>query len=123
MITLELNKVREFKVGEVVHLKVTQIYATSPGKWRLTAEDVTPLPGAEPTGYACYICGIFDPAKEDGSLPEGWVEKKWEQGSCFVCSNDQAEPICRVCGCTAETPCETEAGPCHWVEPDLCSAC
>ena len=31
--------------------------------------------------------------------------------------------ICRVCGCTDERACVTPAGPCHWVEPDLCSAC
>lgn len=32
--------------------------------------------------------------------------------------------VCRVCGCTENEACETEAGePCHWVEPDLCSAC
>lgn len=29
-------------------------------------------------------------------------------------------PVCRVCGCTDDTPCE---GGCYWVEPDLCSAC
>jgi hypothetical protein len=27
-------------------------------------------------------------------------------------------PVCRVCGC-----CDTDACTCHWVEPDLCSAC
>jgi ParB family transcriptional regulator, chromosome partitioning protein len=31
-----------------------------------------------------------------------------------------AEPACRVCGCTDAQACE---GGCHWVEPDLCSAC
>ena len=30
---------------------------------------------------------------------------------------------CRKCGCTDERACVTPAGPCHWVEPDLCSAC
>lgn len=30
---------------------------------------------------------------------------------------------CRLCGCTETTACLTEAGPCWWVEPDLCSAC
>ena len=28
---------------------------------------------------------------------------------------------CRVCGCTDLMACRPE--PCHWVEPDLCSAC
>lgn len=30
---------------------------------------------------------------------------------------------CRVCGCTQDRACITQAGPCHWVEWDLCSAC
>ncbi len=30
---------------------------------------------------------------------------------------------CRKCGCTNDKACKTEDGPCHWVEPDLCSAC
>lgn len=33
------------------------------------------------------------------------------------------ENACRECGCTEHQACMTEAGPCHWVEPDLCSAC
>lgn len=28
--------------------------------------------------------------------------------------------ICRKCGCTDERACD---GGCHWIEPDLCSAC
>ena len=30
---------------------------------------------------------------------------------------------CRVCGCSQFNACETESGPCGWVEEDLCSAC
>jgi hypothetical protein len=30
---------------------------------------------------------------------------------------------CRHCACTETDACETPAGPCRWVEPDLCSAC
>lgn len=30
---------------------------------------------------------------------------------------------CRLCGCTDAAACVTAAGPCHWVAPDLCSAC
>jgi hypothetical protein len=35
------------------------------------------------------------------------------------------DPIkaCRVCGCTDDRACMTTAGPCYWVEDDLCSAC
>lgn len=29
-------------------------------------------------------------------------------------------PECRICGCTNQRACE---GGCHWIEPDLCSAC
>jgi hypothetical protein len=125
MITLEMKQAHEFKVGETIHLRITDIRHQSPGRWKLLAEDVTPLPGAEPTGYACHICGIVEPAKEDGSLPDGWILKSYEEGTCFVCRDEycQAELICRVCGCTKENRCETKDGPCHWVEYDLCSAC
>ena len=36
------------------------------------------------------------------------------------------ERVCRVCGCTDEdcSQCIEKTGsPCHWVAPDLCSAC
>ncbi len=124
MITLELIKPHEFKVGEVLHLKILHINMTSPGRWHIDAKDVTPLPGAEPTGYACAGCGIVMDAKPDGSLPDGWIERKYEEGSCFLCAElCQELQTCRVCGCTFEHACETDAGPCHWVEEDLCSAC
>lgn len=36
------------------------------------------------------------------------------------------EPACRVCACT-DIDCrgciERTGKPCHWIEPDLCSAC
>jgi len=109
----------------VVHLKVRKMYEQAPGKWCLEAEDVTPLPGAEPPGYCCIMCGLIEHAKPDGSLPDGWVEKKFAEGSHFVCADKycQESAICRVCGCSNALPCETAGGPCHWVEPDLCSAC
>lgn len=31
--------------------------------------------------------------------------------------------MCRKCGCTNENACVTDRTPCHWVAPDLCSAC
>ena len=126
MITLEIkNRAPELIEGNVIHLKIASIEQRAPGKWRLVADDITPLPGAEPTGYGCDICGIIEEAKPDGSLPDGWTEKRFEQGSHFVCGNEycQAERICRVCGCTQEHACETDEGPCYWVEDDLCSAC
>ncbi len=85
MITLHVeNYKHEFKVGEVRHLLVKNVYESSPGRWRLEVRDVTPLPGAEPTGYACGICGLVEPASLDGSLPAGWVKKEF-QGSKFAC--------------------------------------
>lgn len=90
MISLILNKVRTFKEGDLIHLKVRNVYEQTPGKWRLEADDVTPLPGAEPDGYCCAICGIIVEAKPDGSLPEGWTVRSSEKGDSiapnyFVC--------------------------------------
>lgn len=30
---------------------------------------------------------------------------------------------CRICGCSETNACVRDGVPCHWVEPDLCSAC
>jgi len=124
MLTLKLDKHRVFKPGEVVHLRVVGIQERSAGRWELSAEDVTPLPCADPPFYTCP-CGIGQPAKEDGSLPEGWVLKRFEESpgcGCF-CPSHADEQMCRVCGCTQMDACETKQGRCFWVEPDLCSAC
>jgi hypothetical protein len=125
MITLQFRGTkpnRPWKIGQVLHLKVVETRETRPGWWRLIVDDVTPLPGAEPDGYGCHMCGIIDEAKADGGLPDGWTERKFEDGSFFVCSNKvcQEEPNCKICGCTNEQACE---GGCHWVELDLCSTC
>jgi len=34
-----------------------------------------------------------------------------------------AEPSCRVCGCTEDNACVDDDGPCGWAEDDLCTAC
>lgn len=34
-----------------------------------------------------------------------------------------SERACRICGCVESRACVTEGVACHWVEPDLCSAC
>jgi hypothetical protein len=125
VITLEFGdaKIPEFNSGETVHLKVKNIYEMAPGKWRLEVEDVTPLPGAEPPGYACHLCGIIEQANDDGSLPDGWVRKTFPDRSFFVCAECETGPherYCRVCGCKDDDPCEDG---CYWVEEDLCSAC
>ncbi len=57
-----------------------------------------------------------------GALAEA-AEKGWRPEEDYV-----PPPIsrCRVCGCTDDDcrQCMAKTGqPCHWVEPDLCSAC
>ena len=129
MIKLELNKARDIKPGDVIHLRVKSIVMISRGRWTLTADDITPLPGSEPTGYGCHLCGLIDEAKEDGSLPDGWIKKEFPNRSFFICADCQKEemrgsPYCRVCGCSEFDPCFDENNePCYWVEEDLCSAC
>lgn len=105
----------------MIHLRIKAAYEHAPGRFRLECDDVTPLPGAEPTSYACRGCCVVEPAKEDGSLPEGWIQRKFPEREFFMCPECQADvPVCRVCGCSNEDACE---GGCHWVEEDLCSAC
>lgn len=134
MITLQFRATKPnrfpLKIEEVLHLKVVDIQERPSGWWRLTVDDVTPLPGAVPDSYGCHICGIIDGAKPDGSLPEGWAERTFEEGSFFVCSEKicQEQRFCKVCGCTEEQACQTITGTCSWVEGDripgdLCSAC
>jgi hypothetical protein len=131
MIILKFNKLPQkeiFKEGSVVHLKILNVTSgSSHGSYDSTilVEDVTPLPGAEPTGYACHMCGIIEEAKPDGSLPDGWGVKKYEEGSGWVCSNMNCQNalMCRICGCTRDFPCHPDTGPCFWIKPDPCSAC
>lgn len=119
------NRQPELIKGNVIHLRIVANERISPNRHRLVVDDITPLPGAEPTGYGCGICGRIEAANPDGSLPDGWIVREFEQGLFYVCNDPgcQAEPVCRVCGCTNENACQTPDGPCHWVEKDLCSAC
>lgn len=129
MITLHRDKARKYEVGEVLHLKVVSLEMNAPGRWRLTVEDITPLPGAMATHYACGVCGGCEEAKPDGSLPEGWTAKEYEEGAHWVCGEScREEQMCRVCGCTQMNAClvvdDGLGGKyCSWVEVDLCSAC
>ena len=90
----------DLKEGDVIHLRIVSNYEQSPGKWRLTVDDITPIHGAEPTGYGCHLCCLIEEAKEDGSLPDGWIKKEFKERSFFICSDCQKEgpPYCRVCG-------------------------
>lgn len=132
MITLQFRKTKPnrfpLKIDEVLHLKVVETRETRPGWWRLIVDDVTPLPGAEPTSYACFMCGIVEDAKPDGCLPEGWTRKEFgdgvffAKGSHFVCGEEfcQNQRMCQDCGCTDDHACDP---PCYWVDDNLCSAC
>lgn len=44
----------------------------------------------------------------------------WQCWQKYILERVDAEPVCRVCGCTQNNACP---GGCYWVEPDLCSAC
>lgn len=126
MIILDLNEDdlnKRLELGEVLHLKVEAIKAIWPGRYRLVLQDVSPLPGAEPTSYACHFCGLIGEALPDGSLPDGWAVKTFEKGAHIVCPECGDARICRVCGCSDDQACETAEGRCLWVEEDLCSAC
>jgi len=94
MISLHIDEAHIFKVGEIIHLKVKSCYMQAPGKWRLEVENVTPLPGHEPTGYGCGVCGLIEAAKPDGSLPEGWhPDEADEEGTVmWLCPKCQPEP-------------------------------
>ncbi len=46
------------------------------------------------------------------------------QRACLAFLSAFREQMCRECGCTDWLACCNEFGEaCHWVEPDLCSAC
>lgn len=54
------------------------------------------------------------------------VGRNWQTGEVSVQDGVVQPGVCRVCGCTGETPCIDQDGqPCYWVDEDrtLCSAC
>jgi len=126
MITIEVSKhiPGNYKAGTTICLRIKEVQLRCRGRWCLVCDDVTPLPGAE-IYYGCGNCGIGELARPDGSLPDGWTDRKFEQGHMFICDSEicrQAQ-VCRVCGCTENNACMINGMPCHWVEPDLCSDC
>jgi hypothetical protein len=117
------RKFLEFPLaGTVLHLKIVSFDKERGGSYDLAVEDVTPLPSAQ-VMYFCTVCQDCIPALDDGSLPEGWTERKFEKGSCVVCPECEGKPVCKICGCTDTHACDDHGEPCHWVEEDLCSAC
>lgn len=74
-------------------------------------------------------CGSFEHSKRvqallkeldvDRKAIESQVLKELKGGP-----SPKGEPgVCRECGCSEEVACNYGGKPCHWVEPDLCSAC
>lgn len=59
--------------------------------------------------------GEHKPGAIDDALKTSAAMHLWRHGN--------RERRCRGCGCTEYRPCMTVVGPCHWVEPDLCSNC
>ena len=59
------------------------------------------------------------PAEVDGREVIVWLE---DSKYAYMLSRIQPRK-CRVCGCTTFHACDTPAGPCSWVEDDLCSGC
>jgi hypothetical protein len=65
-------------------------------------------------------CASFEKGIPQINLPQ-WIAKKE-----IAAIRKRSERKCRVCGCTDDdcSQCIEKTGkPCHWVEPDLCSAC
>lgn len=50
---------------------------------------------------------------------------QFDLGVLVALTAEDGEPprLCRVCACSEEDPCVGHAGPCFWVDVDLCSAC
>lgn len=113
---------------DIVHFKVLHVAQPRDGVWEVVVDDITPLPGFEPPGYACWNCGIIEPAKADGGLPEGWMIRgygdgiNYPKGQHFFCGDEwcQKSKMCRLCGCNDEHACDP---PCSWIEEDRCSGC
>ena len=75
----------------------------------------------------CMRKGFTEPKswknlKADGT-PKAKPAKKVPKGKKAAPSPAVRKKKCRVCGCTEDNACLSKGVPCHWVEPDLCSAC
>lgn len=102
-----------------------------------------PIPG---TGWGCFQCGLpmdgaialicsrcADDLKDIrfvcGDLPSKLERVPIDQLQAGhehdLAKHPELEPAkCRLCGCTDDNACVDLLGqPCHWVEPNICSAC
>lgn len=113
------------KGKEPVIIPLKQIYdkvmanmPAAPGKPQVEKQDGQT--GAAANYIVCHFCEAGAHLSADGSLPDGWEKKTYEQGGFYACPTHTNEAFCRVCGCSEWEPCP---GGCYWVEEDLCSAC
>jgi len=72
--------------------------------------------------YGCPFAGGTVPylpecSGENGSCRDASVWVCWQK---YLLERVNAEPVCRICGCTDYNACP---GCCSWVEQDLCSFC
>ncbi len=81
--------------------------------------------------HRCDGCGVVGELRDMRHTEDGQLIC---QGCCAAAARaadrrdhgDGGVQACRVCGCTDDdcSGCIERTGqPCHWVEPDLCSAC
>lgn len=67
----------------------------------------------------CQICKTDWP-ECNGESEQCGDRPIWQCWQKYILERVDAEPVCRVCGCTQDNACP---GGCYWVAPDLCSAC
>ena len=92
----------------------------------------TPCLGCAGSGGFVATQDMIKDAEAFHTLPAAMIEALRDAAPmpaivpCPACGGTGSMLACRVCGCTDEdcSQCvEKTGGPCHWVEPDLCSAC
>jgi hypothetical protein len=100
----------------------------------LAAEDGPPLPGSRTCRFTLYPYAApneqGEPIEHVITILELTGTLSAQGQEALLAKNVLVSVLrvrqCRVCGCT-ETDCqaciEVTGGPCHWVGPDLCSAC
>ena len=88
---------------------------TVPKSWASLNADGTPKAEKDKTAKPKNVKAKAKKAPASQGRPPG---KAWQE----LLAGDKKR-VCRVCGCTDAKACVVDGVPCHWVEPDLCSAC
>lgn len=113
-----------FEVAARIRDEAAPLLQQEAAHLREVAERASPAPAVE-----CRVCG--KPSPETLELLADMAAKLAALQSgldrLLACAGQEAAPPaegkCRSCGCTNWAACQDWDGPCHWVEPDLCSAC